>query len=310
MITIQEILGTDSIAASRLTINSNFLLIENELNDFENTFNINVVTGSMDVSQATSGQVKTKSLYSNQMTLPSSGTSTINLYGTGASAGSASFSGKINAAQLQLSATGSFNQINASGPAVFDSTVQFNGNVTHGLAVINGPTGSFREQNAIGASGPTNTFIAPGNGGGGITGTFSNPYPLTFTESTIYADCGWYSQVATDSGYETGFFFYVVTGDGGTASSIPQGYRITIINTNSNAGLIGTGATGPIGSVYYTGFSTGNGQYHGAGISVPAYLPYRTSVTLQWENRISKTSTAQKGSWVVISSTGFGPGDI
>jgi hypothetical protein len=310
MITIQEILGTDSIAASRLTINSNFLLVENELNDFENTFNINVVTGSMDVSQATSGQVKAKSFYSNQITLPASGTSTINFYGTGASAGGASFSGKINAGQLELSATGSFNQINASGPAVFGSTVQFNGNVTHGLAVTNGPIGSFREQNAIGASGSTNTFLAPSLGGGGVTGTFSNPYPLTFTESTIYANCAYQSSAPADSGYDTGFFFYVVTGDGGTAASVPQGYRVTIINTHENQGLIGTSATGPIGSTYYTGFNTGNGQYQSAGINVPANLAYKTSLTLQWENRIAKTSTTQKGSWVVVSSTGFAQGDI
>jgi hypothetical protein len=286
------------------------LLVENELNDFENTFNINVVTGSMDVSQATSGQVKAKSFYSNQITLPSSGTSTINFYGTGASAGSASFSGKINAGQMQLSATGSFNQVNASGPAVFDSTVQFNGNVTHGLAVINGPTGSFREQNAIGASGPTNAFLAPAYGGGGVTGTFSNPYPLTFTESTIYANCGYISSAAGDSGYDTGFYFYVVSGNGGTPANVPQGYRITIVNTSRDQGTIATGETGPTLGTYYTGFNVGDGQYQGAGINVPGNLPYRTSLTLQWENRIAKGSTTQKGSWVVVSSTGFAQGDI
>ena len=36
-ITITEILGTDSISGSRLTINANFLLLENAYNDLENT---------------------------------------------------------------------------------------------------------------------------------------------------------------------------------------------------------------------------------------------------------------------------------
>ena len=39
-VTITEILGTDSISGSRLTINSNFLLLENAYNDLENTFNM------------------------------------------------------------------------------------------------------------------------------------------------------------------------------------------------------------------------------------------------------------------------------
>lgn len=312
MITIQEILGTDSIAASRLTINSNFLLVENELNDFEDTFNINVVTGAMDVSQATSGQVKSKSFYSNQITLPSSGTSTINMYGTGASAGGASFSGKVNAAQLQLSGTGAFNQVNASGPAVFGSTAQFGGAVTYGLSVTNGPSGSFREQNAIAIAGATNQFASPlgGAGGGGMTGTFSNPYPLTFNESTIYANCSWVSSANADVNNQTGFFFYVVTGDGGVASSIPQGHRITIINTSALQGMIATGVTGPAGSTYYTGFNTGPAQYSSSGINVPSGLPYKTSITLQWENRIAKNSGTQKGSWVVVSTAGISATDF
>jgi len=303
MITIQEILGTDSIAGSRLTINSNFLLVENELNDFENTFNINVVTGSMDVSQATNGQVKTKSFYSNQVTLPSSGTSTINLYGTGASAGSASFSGTVSSTQLAISGTGAFNNINATGPAVFGSTGQFAGDVTFSSAIISGPTGSHQEKNSAGASGPTNAFAVPSSGGGGIIGTIDNPYSLTFTESVIYADCGNVSAGAT------GFYFSVVAGDGGAvAPSVPQGFRLTIINTNAVAGKIATGVVSAT-NTYYTGFNTSVASYNSE-ITVPAGLPYKTSITLQWENRINKTGGSQRGSWVVISSTGFEAGDI
>ena len=76
-VTITEILGTDSIAGSRLTINSNFLLLENAYNDLEDSFNINVLTGSLDVSTTSSGQIKAKSMLSNSMVLPSSGSPTV-----------------------------------------------------------------------------------------------------------------------------------------------------------------------------------------------------------------------------------------
>jgi hypothetical protein len=310
MITIQEILGTDSIAPSRLTINSNFLLIENEINDLEDVFNINVVTGSMDMSQATSGQLKAKTFFANEATFPASGTATVNIYGTGASAGNASFSGTVAASQLTLSATGSFNQVNASGPAVFGATGTFNGAAVFNSTVTNGPTGSFIEKNSIGASGSTNAFLSTSNGGGGVTGTYSNPYPLTFNESVIYANCAYTSTDSGDAGFTQGFFFYVATGAGATAPPLPQGYKLTIVNTALNSGLIGTGVTGPGGSTYYTGFSTGNGLYQPAGITTPASIPYKNSLTLQWENRIGKESTTQKGSWVVISNSGFVAGDF
>jgi len=86
-ITITEILGTDSISGSRLTINANFLLLENAYNDLEDTFNINVLTGSLDVASASSGQIKAKSLMTNSLIMPVSGSPTIQIYGTGASGG-------------------------------------------------------------------------------------------------------------------------------------------------------------------------------------------------------------------------------
>jgi len=315
MITIQEILGTDSIAASRLTINSNFLLVENEINDLENVFNLNVVTGAMDISQATSGQLKAKTIYSNQAAFPASGTPTVNIYGTGASAGNASFSGIVSANQMTLSATGTFNQINASGPAVFGSTARYDGAVTFNSSVTNGPTGSYIEKNATGASGSTNAFISPlSGGGGGITGTFSNPYALSLNESVVYVDAGYVSTATGDSGFNTGFFFYVATGTApsGTPPAIPQGFRLTLINTNGSNGRIATGITGPTGGTYYTGFNTlaNGGAWASKAISVPSSLPYKTSVTLQWENRVGKGGTTQNGSWVVISSSGYTGSDF
>ena len=121
-VTITEILGTDSISGSRLTINANFLLLENAYNDLENTFNINVLTGSMDVSTATSGQIKSKALLTNSLVMPASGSPTIQIYGTGASAGFGVFSNTV------ASATGTFsnilqtNSLGASGTSTFAGT--------------------------------------------------------------------------------------------------------------------------------------------------------------------------------------------
>jgi len=99
-ITITEILGTDSISGSRLTINANFLLLENAYNDLENTFNINVLTGSLDVSNASSGQIKSKSMLTNSLVMPASGSPTIQIYGTGASGGSLIASNTVAAATV------------------------------------------------------------------------------------------------------------------------------------------------------------------------------------------------------------------
>lgn len=311
MITIQEILGTDSIAASRLTINSNFLLVENEINDLENTFNINVVTGSMDISQATSGQLKAKTFFANQATFPASGTATVNIYGTGASAGNASFSGTVSSGQISVSGTGSFNQINASGAAVFSSTGRFDGDVTFNDAIIQGSTGTYIDKNATGASGATNAFLSPANGGGGITGTFSNPYVMNFEESVVFANCGYVSSATADASNQTGFYFRVATGSAGSSNppSVPQGFRFTIINTSSSPGLIATGVTGPVGDTYYTGFNLPKAQY-GSSISIPTTQAYKASATLQWENRIGKGDAQQNGSWVVISTGGLAGTDF
>ena len=78
-VTITELLGTDSISGSRLKINANLLLLENAYNDLEDTFNINVLTGSLDVSTATSGHIKARSMLTNSMVMPSSGSPTVEI---------------------------------------------------------------------------------------------------------------------------------------------------------------------------------------------------------------------------------------
>ena len=288
-ITITEILGTDSISGSRLTINANFLLLENAYNDLEDTFNINVLTGSMDVSSASSGQIKAKSLISNGLVMPASGSPLIQIYGTGASGG------YIVASSTMASATGIFsnvlqaNILSASGTSTFGATASFQGEtILNGRTSI-GPSGSIIINNRKASVGSTTTF--PSAPASGVTGTFSNPYQLNLTENVIYIQSDY-----ADGGY-TGFFFYATTGSGATASDIPAGYTITLIDTATTPGLIASGVTGAVGSEYYTGL---NSTYY-SDPTTPGD-PYTTSLTLMWEPRIEQSSSTEKGSWVVINN--------
>jgi hypothetical protein len=303
MITIQELLSTSSVAGDRLTINANFLLIENEINDLEDTFNINTVTGAMDISTASSGQLKAKTGYFNSILLPSTGTPSVSIYGTGASAGNASFSGTVSTLNLASSGTGTFNNFSATGPSAFSGDVTVSAVLTSQDEFQNGPTGFFTDKNTKSASG-TSPFATVASGGGGITGTYTTPYQVTGTESVIYANCSYVSGAPGDSSNATGFFIQASSASGGATSGIPAGFKLTIINTGATGGKIGTGITGPAtGTYYYTGFSTTNGSYSGTGIVLPSGYPYKSALTLMWEPRIGGGSATQKGSWVVLSSS-------
>jgi hypothetical protein len=298
-ITITEILGTDSISGSRLTINANFLLLENAYNDLENTFNINVLTGSLDVSNATSGQIKAKALLANSLVMPSSGSPTIQIFGTGASGGF------IVASSTVAGATGIFsnvlqaNILSASGTATFGATASFNSvlNVEGRMSI--GASGNFVNTNRKATVGSSTAF--PPAPGAGVTGTYSTPYQLTLTENVIYIQSDYNSAAPGDAAAPNGFFFYATTGAGATASDIPAGYTVTLIDTATSAGFISTGVTGP-SPYYYTGFSTGDASYTDPVIQTPGN-PYKSSITIMWEPRIDQSATSQKGSWVVVNST-------
>lgn len=298
-ITITEILGTDSISGSRLTINANFLLLENAYNDLENTFNINVLTGSLDVSSATSGQIKAKSLLANSLVMPASGAPTIQIYGTGASGGF------IVASSTVAGATGIFsnvlqaNTLSASGTATFGATATFNSVLNVEGRMTIGASGNFVNTNRKATVGASTAF--PPAPGAGVTGTYSTPYQLTLTENVIYIQSDYNSVAPGDATAPNGFFFYATTGAGATASDIPAGYTVTLVDTATSAGLIATGVTGP-GTYYYTGFSTGAGDYTDPSITTTPN-PYKTSLTIMWEPRIDQSASSQKGSWVVINST-------
>jgi hypothetical protein len=298
-VTITEILGTDSISGSRLTINANFLLLENAYNDLENTFNINVLTGSLDVSSASSGQIKAKAMLSNSLVMPSSGSPTIEVYGTGASAGFMVASNTIAGATGIFSNVLQVNTLSATGSATFGATASFQSQTNINGALTIGASGSVVNTNRKASVGSTTAF--PSAPGAGVTGTYSAPYQLTLTENVIYIQSDYVSALPADSGFDTGFFFYATTGTGATASDIPAGFTVTLIDTATTSGLVATGVTGP-GSQYYTGFNTSDGQYTSPSFSTVANQ-YKSSVTLMWEPRLAQGDGTEKGSWVVVSST-------
>lgn len=291
-VTITEILGTDSISGSRLTINANFLLLENAYNDLENTFNINVLTGSMDVSGASSGQIKAKSLIANSLVMPSSGSPTIEIYGTGASAGFVVASSTVAGATGIFSNVLQVNSLSVTGAATFGATASFQAPAVMNGALTIGASGSFVNQNRKASVGSTTAF--PAAPASGVTGTYSNPYLLTFTENVIYIQSDY-----VDGGFQ-GFFFYATTGQGATASDIPAGYTVTLIDTATSTGVIATGVTGA-GLQYYTGFNTADGQFSSPIATTPNQ--YKSSLTLMWEPRLAQGDAQEKGSWVVLSST-------
>lgn len=302
-VTITEILGTDSIAGSRLTINSNFLLLENAYNDLEDSFNINVLTGSLDVSTASSGQIKAKSMLSNSMVLPSSGSPTVELYGAGASAGYGVFGNTV------ASATGIFSNnllaknFSATGTALFGGTATFSSTIESNGAFQIGVTGSFINKSRKASVSATTAFPAfASSPNAAITGTFSNPYVFTLQESVIYID-----STKVDGG-KTGFYMKVSDSNGSVASIIPAGFTVTLVDVASNTSITGQIATGvPSGATYYTGFSQSSTHcgYTSPALSIVGPKPYRNSVTLMWEPRIGQSSPTEKGSWVVIAQTGI-----
>jgi len=290
-VTITEILGTDPVSGSRLTINSNFLLLENAYNDLENAFNINVLTGSMDVSSASSGQIKAKTFIGNNMVMPSSGSPTIQIYGTGANAGNIIISNTITGA------TGTFNNLltnslSVTGAAIFQSNVNFNDSVNLNSKFIIENNGNIINKNRRSSVNYTTPFPSPPNSG--LTGTYDNPYYLDLTENVIYINSAYFDSIRGI----TGFFLCASTGP---TSLIPPGFTLTLIDTAIEPGLIVTGQTGP--NNYYTGFSTTGGNYSLPGIPTPGN-PYKSSLTLMWEPRIDGDSlSGPRGSWVIISST-------
>lgn len=284
-----SILGSDSISASRTTINSNFLTLENWINNYNTVFGLDTVNGIINLTGASTGRISAKTGKFDSIIIPSGGTALAQIN----SAGAGSFT-TLSTTNLTASGTinfGAGSVLTQSGTSTFSGSTTLGGSTTLNNTITLGPVGNFASQNFIGASGATagTAFPSSATGGGGGRGTsISNPYVITGQEDVIYAQCS------------TGFYLSV-GGDGTTPANLPSGLRVTIVNTETSAGSIFTGVTGS----NYTGFNTisGIGQFPSTGITVDANRPYQSSIQLQWEPRIGKGTGSQEGSWIVLSAT-------
>ena len=294
-VNITEMLGSDSISGSRTTINSNFLILQNWINGYVNVFGVDTVNGILNLTGASTGKVQAKIGAFDALQVPSSGV-------PNATVSNAGVAGFVSVQTTTLVASGSvtLNGVITLGTnSIFTAggTSSFNGSLSANGSFILGPLGHVISTNTTVASGLTagSAFSANNAGGSGVYTSLDSPYAVTGLEDIIYAECG-----------PTGFYMKMVDGTspvGGTLPNIPQGTRITIVNTSASAGYIHTGVTGT--TSYYTGFNTAStfGGYSSGGITVTASKAYRSSVTLQWEPRIAQGQATQNGSWIVISAT-------
>jgi hypothetical protein len=287
-----SILGSDSISASRITINSNFLLLENWINGYVSTFGIDTNNGILDLSSATTGSIYAKTGYFNQVQVPASGAFTARILASGA----ASFTDVQTTTFTSSGLTTISGTLAQTGISTFGATASFNATTNLNGSVILGINGNMTSTNTTYVSGATAGQAFPASdtlGGGGRLTSIDSPYAVTGLEDVIYANCG-----------PTGFYMSVVGGSGGTAANLPAGFRLRIVNTSGSTGYIYTGIQGS-SSTYYTGFNTSStyGNYATGGIVVNANSQYQASVHLQWEPRIAQGQATQAGSWIVLSGT-------
>jgi hypothetical protein len=294
-VNITEMLGSDSISGSRVTINSNFLILQNWINGYVQVFGVDTTNGILDLTTSSTGKVMAKIGRFDSLSLPANGTALSSFDSTGG-ASFVNLSSTNSAVSGSFTANGSISFGNSSNFSA-GGTSSFNGSLSANAAFYLGPQGHIISQNTTNLTGLTSGSSFPSTplGGGGYLSSPSSPYSITGLEDVIYADCG-----------PTGFYIKVVDGNasvGGTLPNIPQGTRVTIVNTNSATGYIWTGLTGS--TTYYTGFNTDSsyGGYDPSGIVIPQNKAYKSSITLQWEPRIGQGQATMNGSWVVIGSS-------
>ena len=287
-----SILGSDSISASRITINSNFLILENWINGYVSTFGIDTNNGILNLSNATTGSIYAKTGYFNQIQVPASGSFTARILASGAG----SFSDVSTTTFTSSGLTTINGSLAQTGISTFGATASFIGGVNLNGSVVIGSNGNMTSTNTTYDPGATSGQPFPSSttlGGGGYLTSINSPYAVTGLEDVIYANCG-----------PTGFYMSVVGGSGGTAANLPAGFRLRIVNTSGSTGYIYTGIqTGT--STYYTGFNTTTtyGNYATGGIVVNQNSQYQAAVHLQWEPRVAQGQTTQAGSWIVLSGT-------
>jgi len=294
-VNINEILGSDSISGSRVTINSNFLTLQNWINGFITVFGVDSVNGILDLTGASTGRVSAKIGRFNSVSLPAAGNATASIN----SLGQSTFASVQTTALIASGAVTLSGSVTFSSSAIFvaGATASFNSTLNANAALNLGPAGHIVSQNTTYVSGATAGTAFPSNtlGGGGVYTTVTTPYAITGLEDVIFAECG-----------PTGFYMKVVDGTspvGGTLPNIAAGTRVTIVNTSAATGYIFTGVTGA--TTYYTGFNTSAsyGGFPSGGLVVSSGKSYRSSVILQWEPRVGQGQATQNGSWIVLGAT-------
>jgi len=296
-VNINEILGSDSISGSRVTLNSNFLILQNWINGYVSVFGIDTTNGILNLSGASTGSVIAKIGRFDSISLPSTGTAktSFNSLGGGlfVDVQTTTFTASGAVVLNGVTTFGTLSAIVAGGISTFNGTLNANAKVNLG------PQGHVVSQNTTYASGTAGTPfpVSLSSAGGGVVTSVTSPYVVTGLEDVIYAACE-----------PNGFFMKVCdgVGAGATLPAIAPGTRVTIVNTSGNTAprSIYTGVTGTT-STYYTGFNTDINYGHypsGTGILVAALKPYHASITLQWEPRIGAGQATQNGSWVVLNA--------
>ena len=196
-VNINEILGSDSISGSRITINSNFLILQNWINGFESVFGINTSTGVLNLSGAAAGQIIAKVGKFDTINLPSATSPTITLTNGGGSfisLSTATFSASgISTFNGAVVYNNNFSQA-AGTTGSFAGAVGYSGRTTYssGYNEVHGNNWSTSGSFGGGQAGLTSAFPVntSGIGGGGIVTALNSPYVLTGTEDVIYANCG------------------------------------------------------------------------------------------------------------------------
>ena len=177
-----SILGSDSISASRITINSNFLLLQNWINQYVDVFEIDSVNGILDLSAASTGRISAKTGKFDQIIVPVGGTALAQIN----SNGSSQF---VSVASTTLTASGAsiFNgTLTSNGTVTLSSTTNLFGSTSLNKAFNILLGGHFVGQNTI-HSGATagQPFAQPSSGGGGRSSSLSVPYDILGTEDVI-----------------------------------------------------------------------------------------------------------------------------
>ena len=142
-ISTTSILGSDSISASRITINSNFLSIQNWINKYVSTFGIDSDNGILDLSDASTGSIYAKTGYFDQVQVPSSGSFLARILSTGA----AQFTG-VNTTTFTSSGLTTINgSLVQNGISTFGATASFNASTVLNGSVVLGSAGNFTSTN-------------------------------------------------------------------------------------------------------------------------------------------------------------------